>query len=286
VLSGTTGQLSAVHLIDDWWSKFENAWFGRALAGDQFVTWFQPIMEIAEVSEASNATSERIFAHECLIRLCDGRVYNGSEIVEAACARNEMRAFDSYARRLAIRSAAGQSPAGLYFINFMPSSIYNPSLCMRSSIDAVEESDEQQALINLGYSKQEESLNVSAEKINAGVQLGNVRAAYGASGVDVDSGSAQLEQESQAGLLRLGIMNTMLQGQQQQALYSSEAAAYASGASSDTTAGILKAAAAGVSGTGAIVNQLSGPSTYNPGTTAPGGGVPLSSQIGGYQIPF
>jgi EAL domain-containing protein (putative c-di-GMP-specific phosphodiesterase class I) len=140
VLSGTTGQLSAVHLIDDWWSKFENAWFGRALAGDQFVTWFQPIMEIAEVSEASNATSERIFAHECLIRLCDGRVYNGSEIVEAACARNEMRAFDSYARRLAIRSAAGQSPAGLYFINFMPSSIYNPSLCMRSSIDAVEES--------------------------------------------------------------------------------------------------------------------------------------------------
>jgi EAL domain-containing protein (putative c-di-GMP-specific phosphodiesterase class I) len=140
VLSGTTGQLSAVHLLDDWWSKFENAWFGRALAENQFVTWFQPIVEVAEVSASSLDFPERIFAHECLIRLCDGRVYNGSEIVEAACARNEMRAFDSYARRLAIRSAARQSPAGLYFINFMPSSIYNPSLCMRSSIDAAEES--------------------------------------------------------------------------------------------------------------------------------------------------
>ncbi len=84
-------------------------------------------------------SSAHIIAHECLIRLCDGRVYNGSEIVEAACARNEMRAFDSCARRLAIRSAARQSPAGLYFVNFLPSSIYNPELCMRSSIEAVED---------------------------------------------------------------------------------------------------------------------------------------------------
>jgi EAL domain-containing protein (putative c-di-GMP-specific phosphodiesterase class I) len=131
VLGGTTA-----HILDDWWSKFETAWFGRALAGDQFVTWFQPIVEISTYIEE---IPERTVAHECLIRLCDGRVYNGSEIVEAACARNEMRAFDSYARRLAIRSAARQSSNGLYFINLMPSSIYNPSLCMRSSMEALEE---------------------------------------------------------------------------------------------------------------------------------------------------
>jgi len=136
VLSGTTGQLAAVHLLDDWWSKFESAWFGRALAEDQFVSWFQPIVEIVESAET---VTERIFAHECLIRLCDGRVYNGGEIVEAACAHNELRAFDSYARRLAIRSAARQSPTGLYFINFMPASIYMPSLCMQSSVEAMEE---------------------------------------------------------------------------------------------------------------------------------------------------
>lgn len=136
VLSGTTGPLSAVHLLDDWWSKFECAWFGRALAGDQFTTWFQPVVEMSGFSDDCSA---RIFAHECLIRLFDGRTYDGREIVEAACARNEMRAFDSWARRLAIRSAARQSTGGLYFVNFMPSSIYNPSLCMRSSIEAIKE---------------------------------------------------------------------------------------------------------------------------------------------------
>jgi EAL domain-containing protein (putative c-di-GMP-specific phosphodiesterase class I) len=138
VLSGSTGQFSAVHLLDDWWRKFENSWFGHALQEDQFVTWFQPIVE---VSEFLDEFPERIFAHECLIRLCDGRIYNGTEIVEAACAHNEMRAFDTCARRLAIRSAARQSPAGLYFINLMPSAIYNPSLCMQSSIEAMEEAD-------------------------------------------------------------------------------------------------------------------------------------------------
>jgi EAL domain-containing protein (putative c-di-GMP-specific phosphodiesterase class I) len=126
---------AATLTLDEWWSTFENTWFGRALAANRFVTWFQPVVEVSE----GPAFPARTIAHECLIRLCDGRVYNGSEIVEAACACNEMRAFDSYARRLAIHSAAQQSPEGLYFINFMPSSIYNARLCLRSSIEAVEE---------------------------------------------------------------------------------------------------------------------------------------------------
>jgi EAL domain-containing protein (putative c-di-GMP-specific phosphodiesterase class I) len=83
---------------------------------------------------------ERILAHECLIRLNAGRIYSGGEIVDAARIRNEIHAFDSHARGLSIRSAAAQSKQGKYFVNFMPSSIYNPEFCMKSTMAALEES--------------------------------------------------------------------------------------------------------------------------------------------------
>jgi EAL domain-containing protein (putative c-di-GMP-specific phosphodiesterase class I) len=114
--------------LDDWWRLFQTEWFATALHEDRFTTWFQPIVD---------TNRHRVLAHECLIRLENGRIYNGSEIVDAARLRGEIHAFDSYARRLAIRSAARQSPAGIYFVNFIPSSIYNPEYCMKSTMQAL-----------------------------------------------------------------------------------------------------------------------------------------------------
>ncbi|HZL56015.1 MAG TPA: EAL domain-containing protein, partial [Bryobacteraceae bacterium] len=103
-------------------------WFDAALAEDRFSTWFQPIVD---------TNGHRLVGHECLIRLQAERLYSGAEIVGAAGIRGEIHAFDSHARRLAIRSAARQSRQGVYFINFMPASIYNPDRCMKSAADAV-----------------------------------------------------------------------------------------------------------------------------------------------------
>jgi len=64
---------------------------------------FQPIVDTFE---------HRILGHKCLIRLND-------ELVKA------------------IRSAAGQAPGGLYFLNLVPSSIDDPALDMSSTIAAV-----------------------------------------------------------------------------------------------------------------------------------------------------
>lgn len=139
VLSGSPsaegGDFPRTQPLDEWWRIHQTAWFSEALAKNRFEIWFQPI-----VDTACDTGSGRILAHECLIRLTGGRIYNGGEILDAARIRNEIHAFDSHARSLSIRSAARQSTHGKYFVNFMPSSIYNPELCMKSTMTALEES--------------------------------------------------------------------------------------------------------------------------------------------------
>ncbi len=114
--------------LDDWWQVHHTGWFASALSGDRFTTWFQPIV---------NTNGRRPIGHECLIRLKADRTYSGSEILAAARLRKEIHAFDSYARCRTIRSAARQSPSGLYFVNFLPSAIYNPQSCLQATMNTL-----------------------------------------------------------------------------------------------------------------------------------------------------
>jgi EAL domain-containing protein (putative c-di-GMP-specific phosphodiesterase class I) len=114
--------------LDDWWHVHHTGWFASALSGDRFTTWFQPIVD----------TNGRLpVGHECLIRLETDRTYTGSEILAAARLHKEIHAFDSYARCRAIRSAARQSPSSLYFVNFLPSAIYNPQSCLQATMNTL-----------------------------------------------------------------------------------------------------------------------------------------------------
>jgi len=116
--------------LDHWWQMHETKWFEEALSADRFETWFQPIV---------NTTTRAVMAHECLIRLQTERLYSGGEILKAAQIRKQIHAFDAHARRLAMLSAARQNRHGRFFVNFLPSSIYNPEFCMRGIIQAVAE---------------------------------------------------------------------------------------------------------------------------------------------------
>jgi EAL domain-containing protein (putative c-di-GMP-specific phosphodiesterase class I) len=118
----------ALRDLDQWWAMYETNWFEQALTENRFETWFQPIID---------TTNREALGHECLIRLQTARLYSGAEIVETARVRNQIHAFDAHARRLAILSAAKQNRHGRYFVNFMPSSIYNPEFCMRSTMEAL-----------------------------------------------------------------------------------------------------------------------------------------------------
>jgi EAL domain-containing protein (putative c-di-GMP-specific phosphodiesterase class I) len=131
VFTGDGSRFPVLRLLDEWWRVHETAWFAKALSEDRFVTWFQPIVDTSD---------RRIIGHECLIRLFGGRTYSGAEILDAAWVRDEMNTFDSHARNLAIRSAATQCRRGAYFVNFVPSSIYNPELCLKNIVQTLQES--------------------------------------------------------------------------------------------------------------------------------------------------
>lgn len=116
--------------------RVETSWFQKALVNDEFVHWFQPIVDAREQS---------LFGHECLIRLAkpneSGRFFNGQEIVDAAISRGELHVFDAYSRRRAIRNAAKHHTEGKIFVNFSPSSIYNPAFCLASTMQTMYETD-------------------------------------------------------------------------------------------------------------------------------------------------
>jgi EAL domain-containing protein (putative c-di-GMP-specific phosphodiesterase class I) len=119
--------LLAAVTLDNYGENLDTGWFDEALINDRFSTYFQPIVD--------TRTSE-VFAHECLIRLTADRLYTGGEIIEAAFSRGAIHSFDSYARRLSIRQAGAQWTSGTkVFVNFMPSSIYDPVFCMASTMD-------------------------------------------------------------------------------------------------------------------------------------------------------
>jgi EAL domain-containing protein (putative c-di-GMP-specific phosphodiesterase class I) len=117
-------------------NRSESQWFEEAIRNDRFIHWFQPIVDVG---------LESVIGHECLIRLQktspadSAGFYNGQEIMDAAISRGDLHVFDSYSRRAAIRNAARAYSGGKVFINFTPSSIYDPAFCMASTLQAMEQ---------------------------------------------------------------------------------------------------------------------------------------------------
>ena len=116
--------------------RVETSWIEDGLVNDAFVHWFQPIV---------NARERALVGHECLIRLPrtgpGAPFYNGQEIIDAVIARGDLHIFDSYSRRSAVRNAARQGMHGRVFINFTPSSIYDPAFCMMSTLESMERTE-------------------------------------------------------------------------------------------------------------------------------------------------
>jgi EAL domain-containing protein (putative c-di-GMP-specific phosphodiesterase class I) len=128
---GQLSQIFAAPDLDTYTEILETEWFDSALAGEQFVIYYQPIVDV---------TASRAVAYECLIRLEGDRIYNGGEIINAAAIRGRIVDFDSYARVHTIQSARAQHrPGSRIFLNFFPSAVYDPSVCLQSTIEAARE---------------------------------------------------------------------------------------------------------------------------------------------------
>lgn len=109
-------------------------WLKKIMREDKLTVHFQPIVAISDPGE--------VFAYECLLRgIGEGGANIGPDsMFTAARAAGLIYNLDRAARVKAIREAAGQGIEESVFINFNATSIYDPGYCLRSTMEAVEES--------------------------------------------------------------------------------------------------------------------------------------------------
>lgn len=121
--------------LDTFLGRVSGRWLVEMIAEQRLLTHFQPIVSVDDPLE--------VFAYECLVR---GRGDQGELIAPWAlydAARRSKMLFhlDRAARLRHIRSASENSLSTHVFINFNPTSIYDPAFCLRSTVAAIKNTD-------------------------------------------------------------------------------------------------------------------------------------------------
>jgi EAL domain-containing protein (putative c-di-GMP-specific phosphodiesterase class I) len=112
-------------------AKLRGRWLHAMIREDRLVSHFQPIVRADDPSE--------VFAHECLLRGVDedGSLVPPGLLYDTARSADLMFPLDRAARLRAIRGAVEAGVSGRLFINFNPTSIYDPAFCLRTTIAAI-----------------------------------------------------------------------------------------------------------------------------------------------------
>lgn len=106
-------------------------WLQDMLREERVAVHFQPIVSVADPGE--------VFAYECLLRGVGkgGELVSPGPMFEAARRAGMLSNLDRTARLKAIEEASSQGIEAHVFINFNPSSVYDPRYCLRSTTEAV-----------------------------------------------------------------------------------------------------------------------------------------------------
>ncbi|WP_029898361.1 EAL domain-containing protein [Desulfohalovibrio reitneri] len=114
-------------------NRIQGEWLLDILKAERLTTWFQPIVHCSEPS--------RPFAHECLLRGLNakGEPVPPGEMFDIARHADLLFYLDRAARISSVRNAATAGLEGKVFINFLPTSIYNPEYCLKTTLAAIEE---------------------------------------------------------------------------------------------------------------------------------------------------
>ncbi|MEY9094654.1 EAL domain-containing protein [Paenibacillus sp. RC84] len=107
-------------------------WIDDVITNRSIRTFYQPIVSFDGVDSS-------IIGYELLSRGAgrDGGLIPPVQLFQAAKARDRLFALDRTCRLEAVRNAGGLDD-GLIFINFLPTSIYNPVHCLKSTVEMVE----------------------------------------------------------------------------------------------------------------------------------------------------
>jgi len=110
----------------------ESGWLIDAMGDNRFEVAFEPIT-FAD-------TPEEIFAHRAGVRTDrgNGALIEGEELLYLAQKAGVLFQADRLARIAAIKAAAKAGIDTPIFVNFSPASIYDPTFCLRTTVEALE----------------------------------------------------------------------------------------------------------------------------------------------------
>jgi EAL domain-containing protein (putative c-di-GMP-specific phosphodiesterase class I) len=114
-------------------ARVGSGWLRDMLAEERMTVLFQPIVRCTP--------DHPVFAYECLMRGIDptGALVSPGRILSTAKSAELLFQVDLAARRAVIREAARLKIARPVFINFTPTSIYDPHFCLRTTVAAIKE---------------------------------------------------------------------------------------------------------------------------------------------------
>ncbi len=113
--------------LERWLGLLDSRRLLDILEHKRFVTWFQPILE---------ASTGSLVGYESLLRgrNPDGSLMFPDEIFRVARNNDLLFPVDRQARETALHCAATAQMTGRLFINFLPTAIYDPAHCLRSTV--------------------------------------------------------------------------------------------------------------------------------------------------------
>jgi EAL domain-containing protein (putative c-di-GMP-specific phosphodiesterase class I) len=122
---------SLTHLI----AHVSGRWLVELLAERRLTTHFQPIV--------CTESPEQVFAYECLVRGIDaaGKLISPGRLYNVARDASLLYYLDRSSRLQHIAAARRYGLKSTVFINFNPTSIYDPEFCLRSTVAAIQETE-------------------------------------------------------------------------------------------------------------------------------------------------
>lgn len=126
----TVSHIPRVLNVETYIVSVHGAWLEDVLREERLHFHFQPIVD----------REQRIYGHEALVRASyrDGTPISPAQLFSAAATPALLASLDRQARLGAVSHMPSMPSGTRMFINFMPSTIYDPYYCLQSTAKAVE----------------------------------------------------------------------------------------------------------------------------------------------------
>ncbi len=112
-------------------AKLRAGWLADMLREQRLVSMLQPIFHVG---------GRELFAYECLVRgVVESKLVSPDRLFQVARASGMLPQLDVAARRAGVQAAARREGDHRVFVNFTPSTVYDPRFCLRTTLEAIRE---------------------------------------------------------------------------------------------------------------------------------------------------